>query len=96
LPILERFSGEQLIFVIAGLIFAPLAWYYLNHTRPGLNLRSVGEYPSAADSLGINVAQIRFIYVIFGGALSGLAGASMSLVTDPGWVDGKTSGFYCE
>ncbi len=92
LPILERVPAEQIILVICGLLFAPLAWYYLNRTRPGLNLRSVGEYPSAADSLGINVFQTRYIYVLFGGAMSGLAGASMSLITDPGWVDGKTSG----
>jgi simple sugar transport system permease protein len=78
--------------VILGMIFAPLAWFYLNRTRPGLNLRSVGEYPSAADSLGINVFQTRYLYVIFGGAMSGLGGAAMSLITDPGWVDGKTSG----
>jgi simple sugar transport system permease protein len=69
-----------------------LAWYYLNRTRPGLDLRSVGEYPAAADSLGINVFRTRYTYVIFGGAMSGFAGAVMSLVTDPGWVDGKTSG----
>jgi ABC-type uncharacterized transport system permease subunit len=92
LPILERVSGEQIALVIFGMIFAPLAWYYLNRTRPGLNLRSVGEYPSAADSLGINVFLTRYTYVIFGGAMSGFAGAVMSLVTDPGWVDGKTSG----
>src|SRR5262245_64959263 len=55
-------------------------------------MRSVGEQPSAADSLGINVYLIRFTYVIFGGAMSGFAGATMSLITDPGWVDGKTSG----
>jgi len=92
LPILENIAGQQLILVILGLIFAPLAWLYVNRTRPGLNMRSVGEYPSAADSLGINVYLIRYTYVIFGGAMSGFAGASMSLVTDPGWVDGKTSG----
>jgi ABC-type uncharacterized transport system permease subunit len=92
ISILENFSLEQLFLVFMGFIFAPLAWYYLNRTRPGLNLRSVGEYPSAADSLGINVTRTRYVYVIFGGALSGLAGAAMSLVTDPGWVDGKTSG----
>lgn len=92
LPILDRFSGEQLILVFVGLVFSPLAWYYLHHTRPGLNLRSVGEYPSAADLLGISVARTRYTYVVFGGALSGLAGAAISLVTDPGWVDGKTSG----
>jgi ABC-type uncharacterized transport system permease subunit len=92
LPILERISAEQLVLVIVGMIFAPLAWYYLNRTRPGLDLRSVGEYPSAADSLGINVYRTRYIYVLFGGAMSGFGGAAMSLVTDPGWVDGKTSG----
>jgi general nucleoside transport system permease protein len=92
LPILGRTSAEQIALVLFGMVFAPLAWYYLNRTRPGLNLRSVGEYPSAADSLGINVYLTRYTYVIFGGAMSGLGGAAMSLVTDPGWVDGKTSG----
>jgi simple sugar transport system permease protein len=92
LPILDHFGAEQLVLVILGMILAPLAWYYLNRTRPGLNLRSVGEYPSAADSLGINVLMTRYIYVIFGGLMSGLGGAAMSLITDPGWVDGKTSG----
>jgi simple sugar transport system permease protein len=92
LPILDRVSIEQIIIVLVGMIFAPLAWYFLNRTRPGLDLRSVGEYPSAADSLGLNVYRIRYTYVIFGGAMSGLGGAAMSLITDPGWVDGKTSG----
>jgi simple sugar transport system permease protein len=92
LPFLERVATQQLILVGVGIIFAPVAWYYLNRTRPGLNLRSVGEYPSAADSLGINVYRTRYAYVIFGGAMSGLGGAAMSLITDPGWVDGKTSG----
>jgi len=90
--ILGGVGAEQVAFVVFGAIFAPLAWYYMNRTRPGLNLRSVGEYPAAADSLGINVYQTRYLYVLFGGAMSGLAGASMSLITDPGWVDGKTSG----
>jgi simple sugar transport system permease protein len=92
LPFLGRISAEQLALVVVGMIFAPLAWYYLNRTRPGLDLRSVGEYPAAADSLGINVFRTRYTYVIFGGAMSGFAGAVMSLITDPGWVDGKTSG----
>jgi ABC-type uncharacterized transport system permease subunit len=92
LPILQNVALQQILLVIIGLIFAPLAWFYVNRTRPGLNLRSVGEHPSAADSLGINVYRTRYTYVIFGGAMSGFAGAAMSLVTDPGWVDGKTSG----
>ena len=92
LPLLGNIAAQHLVLIILGLIFAPLAWLYVNRTRPGLNMRSVGEYPSAADSLGINVYLIRYTYVIFGGAMSGFAGATMSLITDPGWVDGKTSG----
>jgi general nucleoside transport system permease protein len=92
LPVLGRIPLEQVLLVLIGMVFAPLAWYYMNRTRPGLNLRSVGEYPSAADSLGINVYRTRYMYVVFGGLMSGLGGATMSLFTDPGWVDGKTSG----
>lgn len=92
MPLLQNISLQQVLFVLFGLIFSPAVWYYVNRTRPGLNLRSVGERPSAADSLGLNVQGIRFIYVIFGGLMSGFAGAAMSLITDPGWVDGKTSG----
>ncbi len=91
-PLLGNVAGQELTLVLVGLVFALLAWIYVNRTRPGLNMRSVGEYPSAADSLGISVFRIRYIYVIFGGAMSGFAGATMSLITDPGWVDGKTSG----
>jgi general nucleoside transport system permease protein len=92
LPLLGRVGAEQIAIIVLGLVFAVLAWYYVNRTRPGLNLRSVGEYPAAADALGINVYRTRYMYVIFGGMMSGLAGAFMSLITDPGWVDGKTSG----
>ena len=92
LPLIDRVALQQIILVLVGLALAPLIWYYLNRTRQGLNLRSVGEYPSAADSLGINVYRTRYLYVIFGGLMAGLGGAAMSLITDPGWVDGKTSG----
>jgi ABC-type uncharacterized transport system permease subunit len=92
LPLLDRVAVEQIAIILAGLLFALAAWYYVNRTRPGLNLRSVGEYPAAADAMGINVYRTRYAYVIFGGLMSGLGGAAMSLITDPGWVDGKTSG----
>ncbi len=73
-------------------ILVPLAAYYLYHTWPGLNLRSVGENPQTADAMGINVIQYRFIHTILGGALAGLGGAHLSLGYTPGWTDGLTAG----
>jgi general nucleoside transport system permease protein len=92
LPLVTRVPLEQIIIIVLGVLVALAAWYYVNRTRPGLNLRSVGEYPAAADALGIDVYRTRYAYVVFGGLLSGLGGAAMSLITDPGWVVGKTSG----
>jgi ABC-type uncharacterized transport system permease subunit len=92
LPLIDRVGVEQIVIIIVGLLAALAVWYYVNRTRPGLNLRSVGEYPAAADALGIDVYRTRYAYVIFGGLLAGLGGAVMSLISDPGWVDGKTSG----
>src|SRR3990170_5187166 len=53
------FFSNQSVLVYVGYLLVPLTWYYLNHTRPGMHLRAVGEQPSAADSLGINVYRLR-------------------------------------
>lgn len=83
---------DQSVMVYVGYILAPLAWYYINKTRPGLHLRAVGEYPSAADALGINVYLTRYLYVFVGGMLAGLAGATISLAVSPGWFSELTTG----
>jgi simple sugar transport system permease protein len=83
---------EQNVLVYVGFLFVPLAWYYINRTRPGMHLRAVGDYPAAADSLGINVARLRFFYVFVGGLLAGLAGATISLAISPGWFSELTTG----
>jgi simple sugar transport system permease protein len=92
IPILGPvFFTDQNILVYIGYFFAPLSWYYLNHTRPGMHLRAVGEQPSAADSLGINVYRLRYFYVFVGGMLAGLAGATISLAVSPGWFSELTT-----
>lgn len=86
------FFKEQSYLVYIGYLFVPLAWYYINRTRPGMHLRSVGEYPAAADALGINVYRLRYLYVFVGGLLAGLAGATISLAIAPGWFSEMTTG----
>lgn len=92
IPILGPiFFTNHSILVYFGYLLIPLAWYYINRTRPGLHLRAVGEYPSAADALGINVFRMRYLYVFVGGMLAGLAGATISLAVAPGWFSELTT-----
>ena len=82
---------DQSILVYIGYLFFPAAWFYINRTRPGLHLRAVGEYPAAADALGINVYGLRYLYVFVGGVLAGLGGATISLAVSPGWFSELTT-----
>jgi general nucleoside transport system permease protein len=82
---------NQKVLVYIGFILVPLCWYYINRTRPGLHLRAVGEYPAAADSLGVNVFALRYLYVFVGGMLAGLAGGTISLAISPGWFSELTT-----
>ena len=93
IPILGPiFFRNQSVLVYIGYLLTPLLWYYINHTRGGLHLRAVGEYPSAADALGISVFRMRYLYVFIGGMLAGLAGATISLAVAPGWFSELTTG----
>jgi ABC-type uncharacterized transport system permease subunit len=93
IPILGPiFFKNQSVLVYIGYLLTPLAWYYINRTRGGLHLRAIGEYPSAADALGINVFRMRYLYVFVGGLLAGLGGATISLAVSPGWFSELTTG----
>jgi simple sugar transport system permease protein len=85
------FFGNHSLLVYVGYCFIPLTWYYIFKTRPGMHLRAVGEKPSAADTLGINVYRVRYFYVFLGGCLAGLAGATISLSVSPGWYSSQTT-----
>ncbi len=79
-------------FTVAALLLAGALAFFLNSTRPGLTLRSVGENPAAADVLGVNVGAVRVLAVLAGGALSGLAGAFLALSYRASWADNMTAG----
>jgi simple sugar transport system permease protein len=84
------FSHHAMVYVAMGLALA-IAWFFYR-TRAGLLLRAIGENPEPAHALGYPVRAIRLAAVCAGGALCGLAGAYISLVTAPLWVEGLTAG----
>jgi general nucleoside transport system permease protein len=86
------FFHDQSILVYLGYVLVPLAWLWINRTRPGLHLRAVGEAPAAADAQGISVYLTRYVYVFVGGLLAGLAGATITLAVSPGWFGELTTG----
>jgi len=85
------FFTDHSVLVYLGYLFAPAAWYYITKTRPGLHLRAVGEKPEAADTMGVSVYGLRYLYVFVGGCLAGLAGATISLSVSPGWYSAQTT-----
>jgi ABC-type uncharacterized transport system permease subunit len=85
------FFEDHSLLVYFGYIFAPLTWFYIYKTRPGMHLRAVGENPEAADTMGVNVYRLRYFYVFVGGCLAGLAGATISLSVSPGWYSAQTT-----
>jgi general nucleoside transport system permease protein len=87
----EIFFNHNLLVYIAFLL-VPLAAFVLNRTPFGLMIRAVGQNPEAADAMGINVARVRYITVTLGGAMSGLAGASLSIALGKVFQQNLTSG----
>jgi len=71
--------------VYLSLLMIGLIWWYMYPTPQGLRLRSVGENPGACFARGINPRSLQMIYVLCGGFFVGLAGATFSLCTKPGW-----------
>ncbi len=87
-PIL--FSQDLIVYASFALIFG-VSWF-LFKTRAGLTLRGVGDNHASAHSLGISVIKVRYLAVLFGGACAGLAGAQLSVVYTPQWVENMSAG----
>src|SRR5690606_25611170 len=83
--------GQDPIFYISIALVIGVS-YFLFYTRAGLTLRSVGDNHDSAHALGIKVIAIRYAAVAFGGACAGLAGAQLSLVYTPQWVENMSAG----
>ena len=92
IPVLGPIVFKQDAVVYLSLLtFAAIAWT-LAKTRLGLLLKAIGESPEAAHAIGYPVISIRFAAVAFGGAMSGIAGAYLSTVYTPLWVQNMSAG----
>lgn len=92
IPYLGKIFFSQDVFIYLSYIMTILIGIYLYKTSFGINLKAVGENPSAADSASINVNLYKYINISIGGALSGLGGAYLSLVHVPTWQESITAG----
>ena len=92
IPFLGDVFFKQNLFVYLSYILVFGSLFYFKRTRWGNNLRAVGENAGAADASGINIEAYKYVHIIFGGALAGLGGAYLSLVTVPVWQEGITGG----
>lgn len=84
------FSYDVLVY-LSLVLFAGVSWF-LYRTHAGLRMRATGESPSVAHAIGEPVIAIRYLAVMFGGAMAGVAGAYLSTALTPMWVEGMSSG----
>jgi general nucleoside transport system permease protein len=92
IPLLgDVFFNQDIVVYLTGLIVLS-SWFLLNHTTLGLNIRAVGEKPSAAETSGLNVSKIRYTATLIGAALAGLGGAVLSVAQLHIFREGVTAG----
>lgn len=82
---------QDLIFYLSIALVIGINWF-LFRSRTGLTLRAIGDNHGSAHALGIHVIRTRYLAVLFGGACAGLAGAQLSLVYTPQWVENMSAG----
>jgi len=91
IPLVGPLFSLNLLGYVAVALLVGVAWF-LFRTRAGLIVRSVGESPAVARSLGLRVSRVRYLAVLFGGAMAGLAGCYYAVAQFKMWQEGLTSG----
>jgi simple sugar transport system permease protein len=90
--ILRGFVFQMSWLTLVGILIIPISWYLLWRTRWGLRLRSSGEDPDAADSLGVNVYLYKYYGVVTSGLLAGFGGAFLAVQLSGLYKEGQTNG----
>lgn len=83
--------AQQWMVYATWVAFGMVVWF-LSRTRAGLVLKAVGESPEAANAIGVSVTRVRYLAILFGGAMAGLGGAFLSLFHTPMWAEGMVAG----
>ena len=91
-PVLGPLIFNHDILVYGSIVLVVAVVWFLNHTRPGLILRAVGNSHDAAHAIGYHVVRIRFLAILFGGGMAGIAGAYLSLAYSPLWIENMSAG----
>ncbi|HEX7395001.1 MAG TPA: ABC transporter permease [Anaerolineaceae bacterium] len=92
IPYLGDVLFNHNLLVYGAFLLVPIASFVLNKTTFGLKVRAAGQNPQAADSLGVNINQIRYITVTFGGVMAGISGASLSIALINLFQENMTNG----
>lgn len=90
--ILRGLTGEVSYVTIIAIALVPLSYWFLWHTAFGLRLRSAGEAPTAAESLGVNVYKMKYAGVLISGAFAGLGGSYLAIVAANHYQENQTGG----
>ena len=90
IPVLGKILFSQNALVYLGIAIAVAVWWYLTFTKVGLRLRSVGENPGAADSVGVNILLYKYIHLVLGSGIMGMGGFYMAL-----YMGGSFEGSNC-
>ena len=92
IPVIGDILFNQDALVYLSIIMVFVVYWFMNKSRAGLILRAVGDSHDAAHAMGYSVVKIRFLALLFGGAMAGVGGAYLSLAYSPLWVEGMTAG----
>ncbi|MEH6456454.1 MAG: ABC transporter permease [Cocleimonas sp.] len=92
IPVIGNILFNQDGLVYLSILMVIVVYWFMNKSRAGLILRAVGDSHDAAHAMGYSVVKIRFMAILFGGAMAGVGGAYLSLAYSPLWVEGMTAG----
>ncbi|MEE8440749.1 MAG: ABC transporter permease [Spirochaetia bacterium] len=92
IPVLGDILFSHDWYIYLSVLIGIVIWFLVKHTRMGITLRSVGENPKAAESQGIQVNRVKYLAVMTGGGLAGMAGAFLSTAYSGSWNEGIVAG----